>query len=43
MLQQPIGTLQIPSMDLQEFFKFAKLRKIRNELELRKSKEERFT
>jgi hypothetical protein len=32
-LQQPIGTLQIPSRVCKEFFKFAKLiRKIPNEL-----------
>ena len=36
-LQQPIGTLQIPSRDLQRVFKFAKLmRKIQNELRSQK-------
>jgi hypothetical protein len=36
-LQQPIGTLQIPSRDLQRVFKFAKLmRKIPNELRSQK-------
>jgi hypothetical protein len=36
-LQQPIGTLQIPSRDCKEFFKFAKLmRKIPNELQVKK-------
>ena len=36
-LQQPIGTLQIPSRDCKEVFKFAKLmRKIPNELRSQK-------
>ena len=36
-LQQPIGTLQIPLRDLQRVFKFAKLmRKIQNELRSQK-------
>ena len=41
-LQQPIGTLQIPSRDLQRVFQICKVNE-QNSKSVTKSKEERFT